>query len=82
MKKAKKKRIFKGIKIGKDEVEVTHLQYTNNVIFFNEWSKISARNLLGILKCFELVLGMKVNFNNNKITIVEVHQKEVETMAI
>ncbi|GKB98886.1 putative RNA-directed DNA polymerase, partial [Tanacetum coccineum] len=47
------KGMFRGIKIGSDNVVVSHLQYADDTIFFGEWNKESAKALMCILKCFE-----------------------------
>ncbi|XP_071708669.1 uncharacterized protein [Rutidosis leptorrhynchoides] len=48
--------------MGIDKVVVSHLQYADDTMFFLECSKSNARNLINILKCFELALRLKVNF--------------------
>lgn len=73
--------VFKGIKVGIDNVVVSHLQYADDTIFFGEWDKENARNLMCILKCFEKVSGFKVNLNKSRLYGVGVNSDEVVNMA-
>lgn len=57
--------IFKGVKVGRENVVVSHLQYADDTIFFGDWSRSNACNLMGILKCFEGVSGLRVNLNKS-----------------
>ncbi|XP_024974702.1 uncharacterized protein LOC112512792 [Cynara cardunculus var. scolymus] len=53
MKVATSRRTFEGVKVDKDQIEVSHLQYVDDIVFFGEWSRTNDRNLLGILNCFQ-----------------------------
>ncbi|GJV09272.1 cytokinin dehydrogenase 3-like protein [Tanacetum coccineum] len=46
-----------------NDVTVSHLQYEDDTIFFGEWNKENAKSLMCILKCFEEVSGIRVNYN-------------------
>nr|GEV25337.1 RNA-directed DNA polymerase, eukaryota [Tanacetum cinerariifolium] len=52
--------IFKGVKVGVNDVAVSHLQYEDDTIFFGEWNKENAKSFMCILKCFEEVSGLRV----------------------
>ncbi|PWA80255.1 reverse transcriptase domain, Reverse transcriptase zinc-binding domain protein [Artemisia annua] len=73
--------VFKGIKVGTDNVVVSHLQYADDTIFFGEWDKDNAKNLMCILNCFEKVSGLKVNLNKSRLYGVGVNSDEVVNMA-
>ncbi|XP_071719242.1 uncharacterized protein [Rutidosis leptorrhynchoides] len=73
--------LFKGIEIGKDKIMVSHLQYADDTMFFSEWSKSNARNLINILKCSELASGLKVNFHKSCVYGVGVNPNETEGLA-
>ncbi|GKA29747.1 reverse transcriptase domain, reverse transcriptase zinc-binding domain protein [Tanacetum coccineum] len=64
--KAEQNGIFSGVKVGANNVIMSHLQYADDTIFFGEWNKENAKSLLCILKCFEEVFGLRVNFNKSK----------------
>ncbi|GKB15146.1 transposon TX1, partial [Tanacetum coccineum] len=46
-----------------------------------EWDKDNARALMCILKCFEEVSGLKVNFNKSKVYSVGVNSNEIAEMV-
>ncbi|GJX92002.1 putative RNA-directed DNA polymerase [Tanacetum coccineum] len=75
------KGIFNGIVVGSDRVTVSHLQYVVDTIFFGEWNKENAKSLMCILKCFEEVSDLRVNFNKSKLYGVGVTGGEIVEMA-
>ncbi|GKE75843.1 kinase-like domain, beta-lactamase/transpeptidase-like protein [Tanacetum coccineum] len=60
---------------------VSHLQYADDTIFFGEWSKENVRSLMCILKCFEEVSGLRVNYNKSKLYGVGVDDRDINAMA-
>ncbi|XP_071694306.1 uncharacterized mitochondrial protein AtMg01250-like [Rutidosis leptorrhynchoides] len=48
------KGLLKGVKVGSDNVLVSHLQYADDTLFLGEWSHSNAFNLRNILKYCEL----------------------------
>ncbi|XP_071705386.1 uncharacterized protein [Rutidosis leptorrhynchoides] len=81
MKAATDKGLFKGIEVGNDGVLVSHLQYADDTIFFGEWIRSNASNLMNLLKCFELASGLKVNFQKSCIYGVGVDHMELSSLA-
>ncbi|GJS35008.1 transposon TX1 [Tanacetum coccineum] len=75
------KGIFRGVRIGVNRVMVSHLQYADDTIFFGEWSKENARSLMCILKCFEEVSKLWVNYNKSKLYGVGVTDMDINKMA-
>nr|GEW69823.1 putative ribonuclease H protein At1g65750 family [Tanacetum cinerariifolium] len=78
---ALEKGIFMGTKVGKNNVIVPHLQYADDTIFFGEWNLENAKALMCILKCFEEVTGLKVNYNKIRIYGVGVNDVELGDIA-
>ncbi|GKD72638.1 hypothetical protein Tco_1330920, partial [Tanacetum coccineum] len=56
-------------------------QEGDDTIFFGEWNKENAKSLMCILKCFEEVYGLRVNYNKNKLYGVGVNEVELRDMA-
>ncbi|GJT96325.1 putative ribonuclease H protein [Tanacetum coccineum] len=81
IKEAVDKGVFRGIKVGRNNVVVSHLQYTDETIFFGEWNKENAKSLMCILKCFEEVSGLRVNYNKSKFYGVGANDVEMRDMA-
>nr|GEZ10415.1 hypothetical protein [Tanacetum cinerariifolium] len=63
----KAKYIFKGVKVGNDNVEISHLQLTDDALILEEWPHENAKNLCRLLRCFHLASRLKVNFSKSKI---------------
>ncbi|XP_071695017.1 uncharacterized mitochondrial protein AtMg01250-like [Rutidosis leptorrhynchoides] len=57
--------MFKGVKIGKDEIVLSHLQYADDTLFVGEWSKVNFSNVVKLLKCFEDASGLKINMGKS-----------------
>ncbi|GKE55956.1 RNA-directed DNA polymerase, eukaryota, reverse transcriptase zinc-binding domain protein, partial [Tanacetum coccineum] len=74
--------IYSGVRIGDNNLSLSHLIYANDVIFMGEWSHKNAQNLLGILRCFYLVSGLKINVQKSNISGVGVFDDTVSSMAI
>ncbi|XP_071705147.1 uncharacterized mitochondrial protein AtMg01250-like [Rutidosis leptorrhynchoides] len=54
--------LIKGVEVRNENILVSHLQYADDTIFFGEWSRRNACNVMKLLKCFEKLSGLKVNF--------------------
>ncbi|GJW57915.1 hypothetical protein Tco_0104646 [Tanacetum coccineum] len=78
---AREKGIFRDVVVGANKVTVSHLQYADDTIFFGDWNKENAKSLLYILKCFEDVSGLKVNYNKSKIYGIGVNEEDMAEMA-
>ncbi|GJX97357.1 reverse transcriptase domain, reverse transcriptase zinc-binding domain protein [Tanacetum coccineum] len=46
LKEAVNRNIFRGIKVGANDVKISHLQYADDTIFFGEWSRNNASKLM------------------------------------
>ncbi|GKC38993.1 kinase-like domain, beta-lactamase/transpeptidase-like protein [Tanacetum coccineum] len=73
--------IFRGIQVGVDNVMVSHLQYVDDTTFFGEWNKENDKYLMCILRCFEEVSGLRVNYNKSKLYGIGVTERELSEMA-
>ncbi|XP_071735007.1 uncharacterized protein [Rutidosis leptorrhynchoides] len=73
--------MYKGVEVGKDKVVISHLQYADDTIFFCEWSRRNARNLMYLLECFERASGLKVNYNKSQLFGIGISNDNVEALA-
>jgi len=64
---AEEKMLVESIEVGENRVKVSMLQYADDTLFFCKASIQSVLNLKAILKCFELVSGLKVNYSKSKV---------------
>ncbi|XP_071704325.1 uncharacterized protein [Rutidosis leptorrhynchoides] len=59
----------------------SHLQYTDDTIFFRDWSKRNASNIAKLLKCFEDISSLRVNFKKSNLYGVGVIKEAVDDLA-
>ena len=71
--KAKEKGLIKGIGFNNDAVHITHLQFADDTMLFIEPRLEYLLNAKRILRVFELVSGLKINFH--KSCIVKIGKK-------
>nr|KAJ0210611.1 hypothetical protein LSAT_V11C400216830 [Lactuca sativa] len=81
MEEVVEQRIFKGISLPRSGPVLSHLQYVDDVIFLGAWSISNAKNLIRILRCFELASGLKINMSKSKIYGIGVNNLEIELLA-
>ncbi|XP_071699108.1 uncharacterized protein [Rutidosis leptorrhynchoides] len=73
--------LFRGVEIGKDKVKLSHLQFADDTIFVGEWHNQNFCNLMKVLKCFENLSGLKVNFHKSVLYGLGVACGDVERLA-
>ena len=56
------KNLFRGFQVGSNKVEISILQYADDTIFFGEASMRNVKTIKAILRIFELVSDLKINF--------------------
>lgn len=59
--------LFKGIQIGQDEKKFTHLQFADDTILFINGNDTSISSIKRILIIFQLLSGLKINFNKSEL---------------
>lgn len=62
IRKAVKEKLFSEFLVGKDSIPVSILQYADDTIFFGEPTMQNVKVIKSILRGFELVSGLKINF--------------------
>ncbi|GJT25798.1 putative RNA-directed DNA polymerase, eukaryota, reverse transcriptase zinc-binding domain protein [Tanacetum coccineum] len=78
---AESKELFRGVEVGKDKIDVSHLQFADDAFIMGEWSKQNIKNLSRIHTSFYLASGLKVNFSKSEIFGVGVNNQELNTIA-
>ncbi|KAJ9545124.1 hypothetical protein OSB04_024831 [Centaurea solstitialis] len=80
-KEAQRKYLFKGVRLDNSVEEFSLLQFADDAIIMGEWDPNNARNLVRILKCFELCSGLKINLSKSRLVGVSVSKEESDRMA-
>ena len=73
--KAKDLDIIKGVVIGRDKVELTHLQFADDTLIFCPAKEQVIMNYRRLLDCFSLVSGLTINYS--KSSVIPIGNKEV-----
>ncbi|KAJ9557802.1 hypothetical protein OSB04_012416 [Centaurea solstitialis] len=79
--KAENSGLLKGVKVGKNNVSISHLQYADDVILFGAWETEYLKNMMKLMECFYSVSGLKINLNKSKLYGIGVND-EVKKWAV
>lgn len=69
---AEERNLFTGFRVGNAGLSVSHLQYADDTLFIGEATVANLWTLKAILRSFELVSGLKVNFTKSSVMGVNV----------
>ncbi|KAL6640643.1 hypothetical protein ACP70R_021766 [Stipagrostis hirtigluma subsp. patula] len=78
---ARKAGDIKGLLPDLVEGGLTHLQYADDTVLFLENDDISIRNVKWILYCFEMLSGLKINYQKSEIFVFGVEIEEQVRIA-
>jgi len=79
---AEEKNLIDSLEVGRAKVKVSMLQYTDDTLFFYEANTKSVFNIKGILQCFELSFGLRVNFLKSRIGRTGLDQISLQRFAV
>ena len=79
--KAKSVNLFTGVEVRTTRLRISHLLYADDVIFMGEWSFQNAVNLIGLLRCFYVISGLKINVSRSNIYGIGVEEVACRGMA-
>lgn len=63
-------RMFKGFCLGQGEVMVSHLQFVDDTIIFYDNSQRQIRLLRCVVRCFEVVSGLRLNLGKSSLIAI------------
>ncbi|GLT59681.1 hypothetical protein SLA2020_324880 [Shorea laevis] len=81
MRKAEETGMLKGIQVGKGELRISHLQFADDTILISEASEENAWAMKCVMRCFELISGLKVNFDKSWLYGMNVDSEYLGAMA-
>lgn len=79
--RARDKNLFKAVQMGENGVFLSHLQYADDTIIFcnNDLEEICI--IKRILRCFQLMSRLKINFSKSSLCGVKVQVQDVKSLA-
>jgi len=72
---------YKGLNIGRKEVELSIIQFADDTLFLCQDSYSNVFILKAILRGFELASGLKINFHKYKLACVNVRKSNMDCYA-
>ncbi|KAL8491934.1 hypothetical protein ACS0TY_023510 [Phlomoides rotata] len=73
--------LLEGATVGKDKIMISHLQYADDTVFACSGKSENLRTIKYILRNFELVSGLKVNFNKCCLMGINIASEMLGEMA-
>lgn len=73
--------IFQGLQIPYNGLSISHIFYTDKAIFLCERTRSNIVNMSRILKCFQAISGLNVNFQKSKVYSISVCYIEINNCA-
>ena len=70
MREALAKGLFSSFCVGKDKTPINILQYADDTIFFGEATMQNVKTIKSILRSFDLVSGLKINFAKSSFGVI------------
>lgn len=74
--KATEAGIIRGLVPNLVEGGLTHLQYADDTVIFLEFSTENLQNIKLILSCYDVMLGMKINFEKSEVFTVGLEESD------
>jgi len=71
VRQASKQNMLTGVKVGRKQIKCCMLQFADDTLFMCEDSFSNIFTIKTILRCFELVSGLKINFHKSKLINVD-----------
>jgi len=71
VREAKKANLLSGVEVGTERVHIDILQFANDTLFFCKPLYFNVLAIKAILRCFELMSGLKINFQKSQVGSVD-----------
>ncbi|CAL5336186.1 unnamed protein product [Camellia sinensis] len=81
LERAKEQGMIRGASVGHQELIISHLQFADDTIIFCEANWDEIRVLKRILRCFEVMSGLKINFHKSIVCGIGVEEELVKEFA-
>ncbi|XP_016168738.1 uncharacterized protein LOC107611308 [Arachis ipaensis] len=78
---AVRNRCISPLLVGRDQVELSHLQFADDTILFCPPEEETIKNYRRILRCFELMSGLSINFDKSSLIPINCDDQWVQCMS-
>ncbi|XP_072074404.1 uncharacterized protein [Arachis hypogaea] len=72
---AVRNRCISPLLVGKDNIELSHLQFVDDTILFCPPEEKTIKNYARLLRCFELMSGLSINFDKSSLISINYDQQ-------
>ncbi|XP_028074331.1 uncharacterized protein LOC114276709 [Camellia sinensis] len=79
--RAKDMGLVRGISVGANGLNISHLQFADDTVLFCEAEGSQILAIKRILRCFEVISGLRINFSKSVVCGVGVAEVEVDEFA-
>ena len=73
--------LIRGVSLGQNTIRISHLQFADDAIIFCQNDRNEVVTIKRILRCFELISGLKINFSKSVIAGVNIPVAEINEIA-
>lgn len=73
--------LVKGVRVGSGDLVVFHLRFVDNTILFGKAIERNVKVAKGIMRVFELVLSLKINYGKSMLVGINVCDEWLSKMA-
>ncbi|EOY01222.1 Uncharacterized protein TCM_011168 [Theobroma cacao] len=81
MKEVERKGLFNGILVGRNGLSVSHLQFADDTMIFGYPDLEQIRNIKRVLRIFQLMSGLKINFAKSSLMEIDMEPDIIEEWA-
>ncbi|XP_057723496.1 uncharacterized protein LOC130939407 [Arachis stenosperma] len=67
--------------VGRDNIELSYLQFADDTVLFYLSEEETIKNYMRLLRCFELMLGLSINFDKSSLIPINCEQQRVRSMC-
>ena len=80
--RAEERGLFEGFLVGRNRIRVSHLQFSNDTIFFSRASMEDLQNLKLILLVFGVFSGLRINLNKSTHFGINTSHDQISNLAL